>query len=100
LNPNYDVINDIISGLAKVIVDRWGFHHWIAQTISWGELVSVFLYLLQFPSYDVIMSDADCTPGREPCSVATSYALYSNDPNTFANIRVSHTLVPSGEYDW
>ena len=42
-----------------------------------GEVVSVFLYLLQFPSYDVIsdviMSDADCTPGREPRSVAASY---------------------------
>jgi len=41
-----------------------------------GEVVSVFLYLLQFPSYDVIndviMSDADCTPGREPRSVAVS----------------------------
>jgi len=37
-------------------------------------VVSVFLYLLYFPSYDVIndviMSDADCTPGREPPSVA------------------------------
>jgi len=36
-----------------------------------------FLYLLQFPSYDVIIdvitSDADCTPGREPRSVAASY---------------------------
>ena len=35
-----------------------------------GEVVSVFLYLLYFPSYDVIndvvMSDADCTTGREP----------------------------------
>jgi len=35
-----------------------------------------FLYLLYFPSYDVInnviMSDADCTPGREPRSVAAS----------------------------
>ena len=41
-----------------------------------GEMVSVFLYLLKFPSYDVIndviMSDADCTPGREPRSVAAS----------------------------
>jgi len=45
LNPNYDVINDVISGFAKV-VERCGFHHWIAQTISWGEVVSVFLYLL------------------------------------------------------
>ena len=49
---------------------------WIAQTISWGEVVSVFLCLLQFPSYDVIndviMSHTDCTPGREPRSVAAS----------------------------
>jgi len=39
-------------------------------------VVSVFLYLLWFPSYDVIndviMSDADCTTGREPRSVAAS----------------------------
>jgi len=72
LNPNYDVINELISGCAKVVVERCGFHHWIAQKISWGEVVSVFLYLLSFPSYDiindVIMSDADCTPGREPRS--------------------------------
>ena len=46
LNPNYNVINDVISGFAKVVVDRCGLHHWIAQTISWGEVVSVFLYLL------------------------------------------------------
>jgi len=46
LNPNYDVINDVISGFAKVVVERFGFHHWLAQTISWGEYVSVFLYLL------------------------------------------------------
>ena len=46
LNPNYDVINDVISGFAKVVVERCGFHHWIAQRISWGEVVSVFLYLL------------------------------------------------------
>ena len=36
-----------------------------------------FLYLLYFPSYDVIndviMCDADCTPGREPRSVAASF---------------------------
>ena len=38
-------INDVISGFAKV-VERCGFHHWIGQTISWGEVVSVFLYLL------------------------------------------------------
>jgi len=46
LNPNYDVINDVISGVAKVVVERCSFHHWIAQRISWGEVVSVFLYLL------------------------------------------------------
>jgi len=46
LNPNYDVINDVISSFAKVVVELCGFHHWIAQTISWGEMVSVFLYLL------------------------------------------------------
>ena len=54
LNPNYDVINDVISGFAKVVVERCGFHHWIAQRISWREAVSVFVYLLYFPSYDVI----------------------------------------------
>jgi len=43
---NYDVINDVISGFAKVVVDRFGFHHWIAQTISCGDVVSVFVYLL------------------------------------------------------
>jgi len=46
LNPNYDIINDVISGFAKVVVARCGFNHWIAQRISWGEVVSVFLYLL------------------------------------------------------
>jgi len=45
-NPNYDVINDVISGFAKVVIKRCGFHNWIAETISWGEVVSVFLYLL------------------------------------------------------
>ena len=56
-----------------------------------GEMVSVFLYLLYFPSYDVIndviMSDADCTPGREPRSVAAS--------NNMANhqaLHESHTM--------
>jgi len=29
--------NDVISGFAKVVVERCGFHHWIAQRISWGE---------------------------------------------------------------
>jgi len=42
-------------------------------------VVSVFLYLLYFPSYDVIndviMSDADCTPGREPRSIAASFII-------------------------
>ena len=46
LNPNYDVIDDVISGFAKVVVERCGFHHWIAQRISCGEVVSVFLYIL------------------------------------------------------
>ena len=45
-----------------------------------------FLYLLQFPSYDVIndviMSDADCTPGREPRSVAASCLLKAQDVKT------------------
>ena len=45
-NPNYDVVNDVISGVAKVVVERCGCHHWRAQRISWGEVVSVFLYLL------------------------------------------------------
>jgi len=77
LNPNYDVI----SAVAKVVVERCGVHHWIAQRISCGDVVSIFLYLLYFPSYDVIndviMSDADCTPGREPRSVAASYCYNS-----------------------
>jgi len=63
LNPNYDVINDVISGFANVVVERCGFHRWIAQRISWREVVSVFVYDI---INDVIMSDADCTPGREP----------------------------------
>jgi len=46
LNPNYDVINDVISGFAKVIVERCGFHPWIAQRMSCGEVVSIFLYFL------------------------------------------------------
>ena len=44
--PNYDVINDVIFGFAKVVVERCGFHHWIAQRISWREAVSVFVYLI------------------------------------------------------
>ena len=46
LNPNYDVINDVISVFAKVVVERCGFHHWIAQRISWREVVSVFVCLI------------------------------------------------------
>ena len=46
LNPNYDVINDVILGFAKFVLQRFGFHHWIVQRISWREVVSVFLYLL------------------------------------------------------
>ena len=49
-----------------------------------GRYVSVFLCLLYFPSYDVIsdviMSDADCTPGREPRSVAASLLLLCPPP--------------------
>jgi len=48
LNPNYDVINDVISSVAKVVVERCGFHHWIAQRISWGEVVSVSLSVYSF----------------------------------------------------
>jgi len=46
LNPNYDVTNDVISGFAKVVAERCGFRHWTAERISWGEVVSIFLYLL------------------------------------------------------
>jgi len=46
LNPNYDVISDVISGFAKVVVDRCDFHHWIAQRISCGDVLSVFVFLL------------------------------------------------------
>ena len=41
LNPNYDIINDVISGFAKVVVQQRGFHHWIAQKISCCEVVSI-----------------------------------------------------------
>ena len=37
LNPNYDVI---------YVVEQCSFHRWIAQRISWHEVVSIFLYLL------------------------------------------------------
>ena len=46
MNPNYDVINDVISGFAEVVVERCSFLHCIAQRISWGEAVSVFVYLI------------------------------------------------------
>jgi len=39
---NVFFINDVISGFAKVVEERCGFHHWIAQKISWGEVGSVF----------------------------------------------------------
>jgi len=32
LNPNYDVINDVISGFEKVVIERCGFHHWILDS--------------------------------------------------------------------
>ena len=44
--PHYDVINDVISGFAKVVVEQCGFHYWIGQRISRGEVVSVFVYAL------------------------------------------------------
>jgi len=62
--------------------------------ISWGEVVSVFLYLLQFPSYDVItdviMSDADCAPGREPRSVDASFHLHSSDAQLPSEFPARH----------
>jgi len=39
-------MTSLISGFAKVVVERCGFHHWLAQTISCGDVVSVFVYLL------------------------------------------------------
>jgi len=105
LNPNYDVINDVISGFAKLVVERCGFHHWIAQRISWGEMVSVFLCLLYFPNYDVINDvindvikcDPDCTPGREPRSVAASFLLsFFSSPNLSSRrLDVYHTSAHS-----
>jgi len=104
LNPNYDVINDVISGFAKVVVERCGFHQWIAQRISWGEMVSIFLYLLQFPSYDVIsdviMSNADCTTSREPHNVAASSLMKITDntdgiKNTYHNQKTIFSKIPN-----
>jgi len=40
------MIDDLLSGFAKVVVERCDFHHWIAHRISWREVVSVFVYLL------------------------------------------------------
>jgi len=82
LNPDYDVINDVICGFAKVVVERCGFHHWIAYRISCGQVglrfsLSLIVSELYDVINDVIMSDADCTPGREPRSVAASFfSLY------------------------
>jgi len=74
LNPSYDVINDVISGFAKVVVYRaMRFSPLDSSEDFMGRDGLRFLYL---PSYDVTndvtMSDADCTPGREPRSVAAS----------------------------
>ena len=44
LNPNYDVINDVISGFAKVVVML--FSPLDSSEDFWHEVVSVFLYLL------------------------------------------------------
>jgi len=76
------------------VVERYGFHHWIAQRISCGEVVSVFLYLVQFPSYDVIMSDADCTPGREPRSVVASHKSFTIRLGSKCEIKLSLKILP------
>ena len=56
-----------------------------------GEVVSVFLYRLQFPSYDiisdVIMSDADCTPGREPRSIAASFVISCDNVTAVGSLK-------------
>ena len=57
LNQNYDVINDVISGFAKVVVERCGFHHWIAQSISWGRWSPFF-----FISYSFRVMTSSMTP--------------------------------------
>ena len=83
LNPNYDVINDVISGFAKVVIERCGFH-WFSSLDSSDDFMGRgglrFSLSLIVPSYDVIndviISDADCTPGREPRSVAASSVTY------------------------
>ena len=46
VNPNYDVINDVISGFAKVVVERCGFHHWIEDFIHVTMIYSEFYYSL------------------------------------------------------
>jgi len=48
LNPNYDVINDVISGFANDVVARCGFHHWRAQTISWARRSPFFCISYSF----------------------------------------------------
>jgi len=46
LKQNYDVIDGVISGFAKVVLERCGFHRLMARRISWREVISVFPYLL------------------------------------------------------
>jgi len=64
-------------------------------------VVSVFLYLLYFPSYDVIndviMSDADCTPGREPRSVAASSNKNSFTTSHFKSCQAVRRLIRNGK---
>jgi len=74
LNLNYDVINDVISGFAKVDVERCGFHHWIDQTISRGRWS---------PFFSICYS----TPGHEPRSVAASTVFYSYKTYTVMQVR-------------
>jgi len=71
-----------------------------------GEVVSVFPCLLQFPSYDVIndviMSDADCTLGREPRSVAASYVTKCLRYCRLLSLctRALHARITSGNMWW
>jgi len=80
LNADYDVISDVISGFARSSRRAMRFSPLDSSDDFMGEVVSVFLYLLYFSSYDfindVIRIDADCTPGREPRSVAANVLLY------------------------
>jgi len=60
-----------------------------------ADAALLVIYLLCFPSYDVIndviMSDADCTPGREPRSVATSFFFFSSPNLSGCRLNVYHT---------